>query len=260
MTVVPPESKQENILKQEQVDTNVQQQKVDTNLSQPQGQEKQQKNLEDDENFKAFREGRKKDRLEREAAERRAAEKEAEAAALKAAMEAAFARGSPTPAAYMQHHGMNEPSEESEDERIEKKVNAIIAQREAAAARQQAEREAIEYPNRLAKDYPDFHHVISQENRDYLDYHYPEISRPLSRLQDGYDKWSDIYHAIKKLVPNSLTAKKELAKAEINQAKPKSSSMPTLAQPAPAPGSHILSEERKAANWARMQQFMKGVG
>lgn len=257
MTSVAPENKQEINLKQEQVDTKVSQQSVDTNTSQQQQpQEKAQKNLEDDENFKAFREGRKKDRIEREAAERRAAEKEAEALALKAAMEAAFAaKSSP----YQQHQYV-EPTDESEDQKIEKKVNAIIAQREAAAAKEKYEREMQEYPNRLAKDYPDFHHVISQENRDYLDYHYPEISRPLSRLQDGYDKWADIYHAIKKLVPNSVTAKKEAARAEINQAKPKSMSGATVAQPSPAPGSHILTEERKAANWARMQASLKGVG
>jgi len=51
----------------------------------------------EDHNWKAFREARKKDRAEREAAEKRAAEKEEEAAALKAAMEAAFSRTSPAP-------------------------------------------------------------------------------------------------------------------------------------------------------------------
>ena len=159
MTVIAPENKQDNILKQEQADTNIQQPKVDTKLDQPtQGQEKQVKNLEEDENFKAFREGRKKDRLEREAAERRAAEKEAEAAALKAAMEAAFAaKSSP----YQQHQYV-ESTDESEDEKIEKKVNAIIAQREVAVARERMEREMQEYPNRLARDFPQFLHIIFQ--------------------------------------------------------------------------------------------------
>jgi hypothetical protein len=255
MTAVAPENKQETILKQDQVDTNLHQQKVDTDFSQQQGQEKIQKTLEDDENFKAFREGRKKDRLEREAAERRAAEKEEEAAALKAAMDAAFS-AKPN---YQQHQYI-EPTDESEDQKIEKKVNAIIAQREAFAAKEKIEREMQEYPNRLSKDFPDFHHVISQENRDYLDYHYPEISRPLSRLQDGYEKWSDIYHAIKKLVPNSSTAKREAQKAEINQAKPRSMSGATVTQPSPTTAAHIISEERKAANWARMTSSIKGVG
>ncbi len=252
MTVVSPESSQGNNLKQEQVDPNMSQQNVDPNLTQ-QPQDKL-----NDENFKAFREGRKKDRIEREAAERRAAEKEEEIAALKAAMDATFSAKSVAPAAYQQHHYV-EPNEENEDQKIEKKVNAIIAQREAASERVRMEREMQEYPNRLAKDYPDFNHVISQENRDYLDYHYPEISRPLSRLQEGYDKWHDIYHAIKKLVPNNTTAKKELAKAEINQNKPRSISSPTLTQPSPPTAAHILSEERKAANWARMQASLKGV-
>jgi hypothetical protein len=248
MTVIAPENSQEDTLKQVQIDPS-----VDPNLTQ-QSQDKQ-----NDENFKAFREGRKKDRLEREAAEKRAAEKEAEAAALKAALEATFSAKSITPSAYQQHQYV-ELTEENEDQKIEKKVNAIIAQREAIAERTRMEREMQEYPTRLARDLPDFHHVISQENRDYLDYHYPEIARPLGRLQDGYDKWHDIYHAIKKLVPNNTTAKKELAKADINQNKPRSISSPTLAQPSPPTSAHILSEERKAANWARMQASLKGVG
>jgi hypothetical protein len=261
MTVIQAEVKPENILNTEKVDANVAQQKIDPNLNQQQTEDKPQKSAEDDENFKAFREGRKKDRLEREAAERRAAEKEAEVAALKAAMDAAFAKqpSAPSPAAYQQYYGMNQEQEESEDQKIEKKVNAIIAQREASFERQRAEREAQEYPARLEKDLPDFHQVISQENRDYLDYHYPEISRPLSRLQDGYEKWSDVYHAIKKFVPNQSSSKRDMARADLNQKKPGSISSATVTQPAPMPGSHVLSDEKKAANWERMRKTMASV-
>ena len=48
MTMVAPENKQEIILKQDQVDTNMQQQKVDAKLEQQQ-QESKTKNLEEDE-------------------------------------------------------------------------------------------------------------------------------------------------------------------------------------------------------------------
>ncbi len=66
------------------------------------------------------------------------------------------------------------------------------------------------------RDFPDFSRVCSQENLDYLDYHYPEISRPLQRLGDGYDKWHDTYHAVKKFIPGHAEAKKDAMKAEIN--------------------------------------------
>lgn len=245
---------------QEKVETNVNHDKQTQDAS-ASTQTPSTPETEGDPNWRAFREARKKDRAEREAAERRAAEKEQEIAALKAAMEAAFSKNSPTPQAYQQYYGINqEQVEESEEQRIDKIVETKLAQREAAAERERLEREQREYPNRLLQTYPDFNHVISQENRDYLDYHYPEISRPLSRLPDNYDKWSDIYHAIKKFVPNNTNAKKEAARADINAIKPRSISMQGLTQSQPAPGSHILTEERKAANWARMQQTRKGVG
>jgi len=243
------------------------QEKVEANV-QPEKQEvagiQQQSNAtesEGDPNWRAFREARKKDRAEREAAERKAAEKEAEVAAYKAAMEAAFAKGSPSPQAYQQYYGMNqEPAEETEDQKIDRKVKERFEALEKENARRRYESEMAEYPTRLVKNYPDFNNVISQENRDYLDYHYPEVSRTLSRLPDGYDKWSDVYHTIKKLIPNNANARKEAVRADINSNKPKSISSTGLTQSQNAPGTHILSEERKAANWARMQQNLKGIG
>jgi hypothetical protein len=265
MTVDTPENKQENILNTEKVETNPAQKKTETNTPQ-QPQQKPQENkteegTQEDPNWRAFREARKKDRADREAAERKAAEKEAEVSALKAAMEAAFAKSAPTPQAYQQYYGMNAPQEqeETEDERIERKVQAALAVIEAAAQKERAEREQQEYPNRLSQTYPDFNNVISQENLDYLDYHYPEVSRPLQRLRDGYDKWSDIYQAVKKFVPNTTTAKKDAAKAEANFNKPKSISSTGVTQPGEAVGSARLTEERRAANWERMQKILKGV-
>jgi hypothetical protein len=213
----------------------------------------------EDPNWKAFRDARKKDRAEREAAELRAAEKEREVAALKAAMEAAFSRSpagnyaAPPQNAYDQH-------EETEDERIEKKVQAAIAARETAAEKARIEKEHQEYPNRLVQSFPDFHNTIAQEHLDYLDYHYPEVSRPLQRLPDGYDKWADIYRAVKKFVPNNATAKKDAAKADVNFGKPKSMSSTGITQPGEATTSARLTEEKRAENWARMQKVLKGVG
>ena len=259
MTVNVTENKTEAPISQEKVDATLSQQKVDTNLTQ-QPVENKEADSQEDPNWRAFREARKKDRAEREAAERRAREKEEEVAALKAAMEAAFAKGSPVTQAQQPYSYQSEyQPEESEDERIEKKVQAAIAQREAAAEKARIEREHQEYPNKLVQSYPDFNHVISQENLDYLDYHYPEVSRPLQRLRDGFDKWSDIYAAIKKFVPNNSTAKKEAARADANFSKPKSISSTGLTQNTEAAAGMRLTEDRKADNWARMQKIMKGV-
>ncbi len=251
MMVNATENIKEKSLNQEKIDTNVSTTQIDTNLQQSSIPE-----TPEDPNWKAFREARKKDRSEREAAEKRAIEKEAEVAALKAAMEAAFTKPNPI---QQQPYAYEQQQEESEDERIEKKVRVAIAAREAESERLRAQREIQEYPNRLQRDFPDFQNVISQENRDYLDFHYPEISRPLSRLPDGYDKWHDIYHAIKKLIPNNSSVRKDSARADANFNKPKSISSTGLTQSQETSSANFLSEERKAANWARMQQRLKGI-
>jgi hypothetical protein len=250
---VKVENNAEQPLEQAKVDTNMNQQKVDTNLTQQ--PEKKDDGNNEDPNWKAFREARKKDRAEREAAETRAREKEAEAIALKAAMEAAFAN---QPRVNQQNQYSEDSQEETEDQRIEKKVQAAIASREAKAEQERLSREQQEYPQRLAQSYPDFHQTIAQENLDYLDYHFPEVSRPLQRLPQGFDKWSDIYQAIKKFVPNT-NAKKDAARADNNFIKPKSMSSTGITQPGEIKSASIISEERKAANWARMQQVLKGV-
>lgn len=211
-----------------------------------------------DRNWREFRELRKRERAEKEAAERRAAEKEAEIAALKAAMEVAFNKNSPSPQAYQQYYGMEQ--EETEEQRIEKKVNALLEQREAKARQEYIEREQREYPQRLARDYPDFNNVVSQENLDYLDYHYPELAKPLNKLPEGYDKWADIYRAVKRFVPNNAEAKRDAIKADINSAKPKSISSPAITPKGePVYQSYREVEMRRQANWERMQKTMKGL-
>lgn len=269
MTALNPEAKPPEPKIQEKIDSNMKQQNVDTNLTQNKVESPQQIKQEtgqpespEDPNWKAFREARKKDRAEREAAERRAAEKESEVAALKAAMDAAFsAKNVPTPQAYQQYYGMNqEQNEETEEQRIERKVNEQLSKREEQYRRQQQEEEQREYPKRLMKDMPDFSQVCSQENLDYLDFHYPEVSRPLQRLGEGYDKWHDTYHAVKKLIPNHATAKREAARADINSNKPRS-----MSNTGPSPSGEPVreafqdTEARRAANWARMQRTLKGV-
>lgn len=214
----------------------------------------------EDQNFVAFREARKREREKlrqeqeaRAAADQRYKEKEAEASALKAAMDALLAKGQQQQTSYF------DQSDESEEDRIEKKVQEALAKREAQAQREREQREHHEYPQRLQQNYSDFNQAISPENLDYLEYHYPEVAGPLSRLPDGYQKWQDIYKAVKKFVPNSLTSRKEAQKADNNFGKPKSMSSMGATQNAESLGSARLTDDRKAANWDRMQRALKGL-
>ncbi len=220
------------------------------------------KDTPEDINWKAFREARKKDRIEREAAEKRASEKEAEAAALRAAMEAAFTK---SPVGFgqgqIQNYESNQETYEDEDAKIEKKVNQIIAAREAEEERRREEREQTEYPKRLMHSYRDFNSVVTEENLDYLEYHYPEIARPLKRLGDGYDKWADTYLAIKKFVPNATNAKKEALRADQNLSKPKSSSSISVGPNQAAARESVTSAEaRRMHRWNEMKKIMSSVG
>ena len=258
----PLQEKSDTILSQDKVDTNLTQQKVENPQQNPTEDKEDEANK--DPNWRAFRAIRKKERAEKEAAERKAFEKEQEIAALKAAMEAAFSKGAPSPQAYQQYYGMNQgfqQQEETDEQRIERIVQEKISKKEEEYRRQQLEYEQREYPTRLKRDFPDFAQVCSQENLDYLDFHYPEISRPLQRLAEGYDKWYDTYYAVKKLIPNHSTAKKEALRAEINSNKPRSMSS-AVSSP---PGERIReswqeTEARRAERWAKMQQTLKGIG
>jgi len=211
--------------------------------------------------WRAFREGRKKDRDERLAAERRAEEKEREIQALKAAMEASFSKSGPTPQAYQQHYGLDQTGELSEEQMLEKKLEQLMDAREKKARQLQAQKELQEFPNKLRKDFPDFDQVCSHENLDYMDYHFPEVARPLDRLSEGYDKWYDIYHAVKKFIPNHSNGKRDAQAMQNNSNKPKSMATSTVTQD--GQGVHRESwqetEQRRQANWQRMQRLLKGV-
>jgi len=222
---------------------------------QPQPQPTEEKT--EDPNWRAFREARKKDRAEKEAAEKRAAEKEAEADALKKAMEAAFAKSAtqPTQSEYASYE-----NDESEDDRIEKKVLAALAAREEKFEKNRVQREQQEFPAKLQKMYPDFNQIVSEEHLDYLEYNYPEVARPLQRLSDGFEKWEDIYRAVKKFVPNVASAKKDAQKAEANFKKPQSLSNLGANQSPVDQISTRISEDRKQQNWQRMQRLLKGGG
>lgn len=203
-------------------------------------------------NWKKFKEARERERVQAEEVARKAAEKEAEVLALKAAMDAILNKPTET----RQQYSVDE--EESEDQRIEKKVNALLAQKEREAEQKRRQKEQEEYPTQLRKIYSDFDQVIDPSNLDYLEYHHPELARSLGNQPQGFDKWNDIYRAIKRYIPNTDTRKDQM-KADINLKKPQSISNAGLSQNDPSRGSMRLSEERKRENWARMEKIRKGL-
>lgn len=248
MTVQIPESNIESNLPQQKVDANHLEQPNTKNdsVTQPEPQE--------DPNWRAFREARKQDKALRDAAEKVAQEEKARAEAFKAALEAVTNK----PSQQHQQYSNDYQQEETEDERIEKKVKAAIAKQKAEYEAQQRDRERQEYPQRLQQTFSDFNQTISQDNLDYLEYHFPEVARPLQRGEDNFEKWADIYKAVKRFVPNT-NHKKDAQKAENNFNKPKSISSTSVSPGGEAMPPHRIGEARKAANWERMQNQLKGL-
>lgn len=205
-------------------------------------------------NWKKFREQREIERKQREAAEKRAQEKEEEARVLKEAMETLLNKPSRDT-----RERQNDYSDDdlTEDERIHKKVEAALAIREKQYQEMQKQREIQEYPQRLNNEYRDFNQVCSADNLDYLEFHYPEVASAFKHVPDGYDKWSSIYKAVKRFVPN-VDSRKEQKRAENNFNKPQSMASPGATQTGDTAPVH-MDDQRRAANWARMQKIMKGA-
>lgn len=198
-------------------------------------------------NWKKWKESRQKEREESEARLKRAQEKEAEAEALKAAMEVLLNK--PT----QNNRSYDEPLDETEDERIDKKVQLAMAKAEQKRMDEVDRREKEDLPKRLAQNNPDFHQVCSSENLDYLEFHYPEVAQAFQHMPEGYKKWDNIYKAVKRFVPNTDT-RRDVAKAEKNFNKPQSLSSPGVSTPPSGNPSPFLTEQKKAENWARMQK------
>ncbi len=206
-------------------------------------------------NWRKFREQREIDRKQKEAAEKRALEKDAEASALKAAMEAILNKKS-TNSVDVSSNQYSNDEELSEDERIQRKVDAALTIKEREYEERRKQKELAEYPQKLNSAYKDFNQVCSSENLDYLEFHYPEVAKAFRNQPDGFDKWSDIYAAVKRFVPN-INNKKDQAKAEKNFNKPQSMTVSGATQTGDSAPVH-LDDKRRSDNWARMQRVMKG--
>jgi hypothetical protein len=212
-------------------------------------------------NWKRFREERAKERKQKEESDRIAAEERSKAAAFKAALEAITNKPERSQKKEFQQSIDNEYiDEESEDEKIEKKIAKILQDREAKAEAERKKKEQEELPQMLVSAHKDFNSICTQENVDYLEYHYPEVAAAYRYMPDGFEKWSNLYQAVKRFVPNT-DGRKEAKKAEQNLNKPQSASRAGLfLGQGTVPASSVrLSEEQKAANWERMQRELNKI-
>lgn len=209
-----------------------------------------------DVNWRAFREKRKEERKLLAERERELQKKKEEAEALKKALEA-MATPSYTPQT-VQLDPYQYNNEKSEEDRILEKVNVLLEKREREREEQRRQQEHAQYPERLKSNYVDFNHVCNTENLDYLEYHYPEVARPLAMLPDSYEKWEGIYKAVKRFIPN-LDKEKDMKKIEKNLNKPVAMSRPGMTSTADQAPHIALTDDQRAKNWERMRKLSKTI-
>src|SRR5947207_2863958 len=159
-------------------------------------------------NWQRFREEKERDRKARIEAEKEAQKRKEEAEALKAALEAVVSKP-------QQQSYSDNGEEETEDQRIEKKVNAAIEREKKLLREEQEKRQVEEMPKRINQDFKDFNRVVTEENIDYLEYHHPEIASAFKYMPEGYEKWASLYKTVKKLVPN-MNKNEDVKKIEQN--------------------------------------------
>lgn len=213
------------------------------------------KTEENKENWRRFREDREKQRKAKEEAEKIAAQKHAEAEALKAAMESLLNKNT---SSYDVNIKSEYTDEENEKKYIQSIVQAAIDEERKKYKEEQAQYEIKILPQRLNQSHPDFEQVCSEENIDYFEYHHPEIAIGYKHMPDGYEKWSALYRAIKKYVPIQ-DKKRDSEKIERNTLKPQAHT-PNITDNKPQTSGWKLTEERRKANWERMQRDMKFIG
>jgi hypothetical protein len=203
---------------------------------------------ENQENWRKYREQREVERKQRQEAEQRAEKSRKEAEALKAAMDAILNKPNSQENTYQ---------DDDEDKRIERKIQDAIEKDRQRAREEAIKHEQATFPQRLTSTYKDFNNVCNSENLDYLDFHYPEIVAGYKHMPEGYDKWSAIYQAVKKFVPFG-EKKEDAARINRNMQKPQAATA-SLTDTKPETLGWKLTEERRKANWARMQADMKGM-
>lgn len=209
-----------------------------------------------DRDWKKWKENRKKERDEAAKIAEAKVKAENEASALRAALESLV--NSPNNQSRNENYNnQSNYNEETEDQRIERRVNEALAKREQELEKQRQQREIQEYPTKIKNVYPDFNQICTQENLDYLEFHHPELAKSLSKTPESFEKWADIYNAVKRYIPNPQSSS-DSKRADKNLQKPQSFQNTGLT-PASTQSSARLDESRRAENWARMQKTLKGL-
>jgi len=111
----------------------------------------------------------------------------------------------------------------------------------------------------IDKEIPDFNSVLSKDNMDYLEYHYPSVFQAMKDQPESYNKYKGAYETVKKLVPN-LNSSQNAARAEHNLAKPKSLSTPGVSsQSDQKQQMWSMSNQERQANYESMLKRIKGI-
>lgn len=202
-------------------------------------------------NWRKFREVREQERKAKEESDRMAVQKTAEAEALKKAMDVLLNKPQ-----HNENSQSYQSSDTTEDQRIEQLIDQRFQQRMKKDEQERMQRQREEEPVRLRREYKDFDQVCSQQNLDYLEYHYPEVANAFNGRADNLEKWVDIYKAVKRFIPNTDSSK-ESKKAENNFNKPQSMSVAGVT-PTGDTAPQKLDAKRRQENYARMQRVIKG--
>jgi hypothetical protein len=204
-------------------------------------------------NWRKAREAMKREKQEKEEANRkaqaeadRAAQKEAEVAALKAALESVVKRPDP-----------EQSEEKSQEQIIDDRIHQALAAERKRNDDAQKKREIDELPNRITQAFPDYSQIVSEENVAYLKVHRPEIWAGYKNAIESIETYAGLYDAIKKHVPLA-DAKKEAAKIDKNLSKPQSMAQAGMAATGDV-APHKLDDKKKQDNWLRMRKAMKGI-
>lgn len=136
--------------------------------------------------------------------------------------------------------------EESEENRIKRLIEETVRARESR-----------DFPNKLRQAFSDFDDVCTTENIEYLEFKDPELATALKHMPDGFEKWSIVYGAVKKRIPQG-SGEKEKRMMEANSKKPRASSIPGSAQLGNDSSISYLSDDRKSENWKKMQSILAG--
>lgn len=233
----------------EEVKNNVQEE-VKTNPQESQEPNKAVDQVQENEeqiNWRKFREQREIDRKQKEEAAKIAEQKAKEVEALKMAMDAILNKPISS---------QNDP-DLSEEDIIEKKVLAALEKRDAELRRQKEIEESKKLPQTLKTTFSDFDQVCNQENLDYLEYHYPEVAAGFKYAPDSFDKWANIYKAVKRFIPNPNSQSID-AKIQKNLNKPQSISVPGVSGSGDVAPNLVLNDAQKQQRWIEMQKIMRG--